>query len=267
MKKILDNEWVTKEVLITVKAYPNPSISHRETCCIAGITNEKEWIRIYPVKFRELNIEKRPRKYDIFRMKVFKDKHDKRIESYRPDEESFEKIGHLRKWEERKEWILPIASKSMCEIQYLSDEHKKSLGIFKPLKIVDLIIEEDDLEWKPRQIAIMKQTLLFEKSKDILEKIPYKFSYHYFCNEPTCRGHKQIIVDWEICELYRKMRNKYGNDIESIKRDIKNKFLYEIFGPEKDTHLFVGDLHWHPGSFIILGVFWPPIEKIIKLFN
>jgi len=267
MKKILEREWVTKEVLIVVKAYPNPSISHRESCCIAGITSEKEWIRIYPVKFRELRREKQPSKYDIFRMKVYKDKHDIRIESYRPDEESFEKIEHLKKWEERKSWILPMVSKSMCEIQRLSKENKKSLGIFKPLKVIDLIIEDDVNEWRPRQLAIIKQTHLFEKEKDIIEKIPYKFSYQYLCDETNCNGHKQIIVDWEIHELYRKLRDKYGDNVDLIKGDIKNKFLNELCGPEKDTYFFVGDLHWHPGSFIILGVFWPPIEKTIKLFN
>jgi len=39
-----------KKVLITVKAYPNPSTRYGETVCVAGIDiDKKEWVRLYPV--------------------------------------------------------------------------------------------------------------------------------------------------------------------------------------------------------------------------
>jgi hypothetical protein len=43
---------MNKRVLITVKTYPNPSKSYQETVCTAGIDEDKNWIRIYPVNFR-----------------------------------------------------------------------------------------------------------------------------------------------------------------------------------------------------------------------
>lgn len=52
-----------KRVLITVKAYPLPSRSYDELVCTAGITDQGEWIRIYPVPFRFLKQEGKYKKY------------------------------------------------------------------------------------------------------------------------------------------------------------------------------------------------------------
>jgi hypothetical protein len=46
------NTWETRRILVTVKAYPNPSSKYDETVCVAGIdVNSKEWIRLYPVPY------------------------------------------------------------------------------------------------------------------------------------------------------------------------------------------------------------------------
>jgi hypothetical protein len=33
-----------RDVLITVKAYPNPSNKYQETVCVAGVTKEEGWV-------------------------------------------------------------------------------------------------------------------------------------------------------------------------------------------------------------------------------
>lgn len=43
-----------KKILITVLTYPTPSHKYIETVCTAGITEEGDWIRIYPIKLRML---------------------------------------------------------------------------------------------------------------------------------------------------------------------------------------------------------------------
>lgn len=60
----MDNETIErKRVLITVKAYPLPSRTYDELVCTAGITESREWIRIYPVPFRFLRDEGKYKKY------------------------------------------------------------------------------------------------------------------------------------------------------------------------------------------------------------
>ena len=45
----MDIEITQAEVFITVKTYPQPSISYGELVCTAGLLNGEQWIRIYPV--------------------------------------------------------------------------------------------------------------------------------------------------------------------------------------------------------------------------
>jgi hypothetical protein len=42
-------------ILPVVKTYPNPSTKYGETVCVAGVDlATREWVRVYPVTFRQL---------------------------------------------------------------------------------------------------------------------------------------------------------------------------------------------------------------------
>jgi len=264
--KMPGKDWISTRVLITVKTYPNPSWKFKETVCVAGITEGGQWIRIYPVKFRDLPFNKRFKKYDIVQMKVYKDVHDTRPESFRPDPDSFEIVDHLsyrNDWRDRKNWVLPSLSSSMCEIQRMQRENEKTLGVFKPLNINEFIIEEDNTEWPIRRLRVLQQLELFEKPKTMLEKIPYVFKYGYSCSDSACSGHVQTIYDWEVYALYRNLRDEFKGDTDQIKEGMIRKFLDEMCSPKRDTYLIVGNMHWRPSNFIVLGVFWPPKNTIV----
>ncbi|MCA9049776.1 MAG: hypothetical protein KDA89_13665 [Planctomycetaceae bacterium] len=38
---------------------------------------------------------------------------------------------------------------------------------------------------------------------------------------------------------------------------MKRKFPDELCGPKKDTHFFVGTVLSHPGSRVVIGVYYP----------
>lgn len=42
------------KVLITVKTYPIPSAKYDELVCTAGVTGAGDFIRLYPINFRDL---------------------------------------------------------------------------------------------------------------------------------------------------------------------------------------------------------------------
>jgi hypothetical protein len=55
-----------KRILITVKAYPNPSRKYGETVCCAGVDlSNSQLVRLYPIKFRDLDEGKQFKKYSI----------------------------------------------------------------------------------------------------------------------------------------------------------------------------------------------------------
>jgi hypothetical protein len=88
----------TIEVLITVKAYPAISNKYGEVVCVAGIrmdTPRPEWVRLFPVAFRNMPFDQRFRKYDVIRLEADRHSGDARPETYRPNVDSVEVVGHL----------------------------------------------------------------------------------------------------------------------------------------------------------------------------
>lgn len=79
-----------RKVLITVKAYPNPSKKYQETVCVAGVTKEEGWIRLYPVSFRHLPKGVQFKKYQLVRLRMRKHEGDNRPESFRPDQHNLQ---------------------------------------------------------------------------------------------------------------------------------------------------------------------------------
>ena len=74
------------KVLITVKTYPIPSAKYGELVCTAGVTEEGDFVRLYPVNSRDQPYGKQYRKYQW--VEIDAERHrgrDSRKESYRPD--------------------------------------------------------------------------------------------------------------------------------------------------------------------------------------
>lgn len=156
----------TRRVLITVKAYPNPSRKYGETVCCAGIDIDTlQWLRLYPVPFRDLDGSKKFKKYTVIGIKCWKAPDDHRVESYKIDMDSIELMSHLDtergKWESRKKIVLPTLSPSFCSI-LAETKNNKSLGIFKP-RDVRFSWNEADLESEAKRMACYVQLSLIRK--------------------------------------------------------------------------------------------------------
>lgn len=247
-----------KSVLIAAKTYPTPASKGAEVSCTAGITNENKWIRLFPIPFRFMGGDRQFRKYQWIQVSVTKSS-DPRKESYEVDIDSLKIISAPlptgNAWQARKEKFLPLAAPSLCYLKKTRKQTRDTLGIFKPKTIHKFIIEPDSPDWTPIEREKLLQLSLYDKHRlKPLEKIPYKFSYRFTCDNQFCRGHKLICVDWELCQAYRRFRQEYGTKWE-------NK-LIERFETDMilrcNTYFFVGTMHGHPGEWIIIGLFYPP---------
>ena len=72
-----------REIFITIKTYPTLSKKYDELVCTAGILDDGSWARIYPLPFRNLDYEKRYRKYQWMSVPLTKNTSDPRPESYK----------------------------------------------------------------------------------------------------------------------------------------------------------------------------------------
>jgi hypothetical protein len=245
--------------LITVKAYPTPSKNYLETVCTAGITEGGNWIRLHPIAYRHMPYGRWFKKYQWIEAMVKRHEKDFRIDSYRLDEKSI-RLGKklpLGDWKERKKIVLPTASQSLEEIIKKYQDKRLSLGIFKPKEIFDFKTTEDKSDWGPQQKKLMAQLRLFGDQPKPLQKIPWKFTYTFKCDDKSCKGHSLSIRDWEIFVLYKKLFENEKYAIDEIMSKMKARWLDEIWGPDRDSYLIVGSVFPRP-SFVVLGVFWPP---------
>lgn len=256
--------------LTLVKAYPAISRQYGEVSCIAGLrldtpSGRPEWMRLYPVPFRSLADEQRFKKYEVIELEVASHSGDLRPESRRPNVDSIRATGVVLSsqdgWKQRRPIVEPLIGGSMCGLLREQQTHGTSLGIFRPREISDLLIEERDVD-ETKQLAAKawasQLSLLSgsEERRDLiqaLEQIPYSFKYRYTCNDASCPGHTQSIVDWEIMQMYRKIR--YRPNWRDL---LKGRWLEELCGPDRDTALIVGNQHQGPQAFLVLGVWWPP---------
>lgn len=250
-------DWENKTVLMFVKTYPTPSRTHHETVCTAGVTEDGKWIRLYPIRFRYLDYSQRFKKYTWINADVMRNSKDNRPESYKIKEDNIKIIRELsstgKDLEERKRFILPLCSPSLEYILKEESTSKRSLGIFRPKEVLDFVVEKDVDRWTPKQEAILSQTSLFDKSHKPLEKIPWKFSFAFTCDDKECiKPHKYKITDWEIYQAFRNFREYYSSENEALEK-LKEKYMnYFTYG--KESYLIVGNTYPYR-TFIVLGIF------------
>ena len=257
------------KVLITVKTYPIPSAKYDELVCTAGVTEAGDFIRLYPINFRDLPFSQQYKKYQWIEVVVEKHRgRDVRKESYRPDCDTIQILGEPIKsnpgnWAERARYVL---AKKACSMEDLYDRQKAdrtSLGIFKPKKVQDLIITLDDTEWKPSFKAALQQARLWETrtvSKEPPRKVPFKFHYRFECDDARCNGkHQMMIEDWEVGALFWKLVDQGASHKEAADK-VRDKFLGELCGSDKDTHFYVGTILAHPKTWVVIGVFYPKVQ-------
>lgn len=253
--------WVHKKVLITVRTYPTPAWKGVEVSCTAGITDSGEWIRLFPMPYRLLPENKRFKKYQWIELNVKKASNDFRPESYHPDIESISiasnPIPTKQFWQLRKDLVFHLKAPSLCDLKSQRDTNgNPTLGIFKPKTISAFVIEKTTPDWTPAQLARLRQSSFYGTAPaQELEKLPYNFSYRFKCNVSTCSGHELMCTDWEIGESYRQWIVKYGSNWE---RYFRNRYETEMI-LANDTHFFVGTMHEHPGSWLIIGLFYPKV--------
>jgi hypothetical protein len=274
-----------KRIFIAVKTYPTISKKHVELVCTAGVLEDGAWIRLYPVRFRTLDIEQKYPKYAWIEADVERNLSDFRPETYSiVNPESIAVVDRLHykqtPWNMRKEIIFRNKEifTNLEKLIILAKTKGTSLAVFKPTHILDFKIEQTEREWPKDTLKILelqsRQLSMFQTPEEIAndfrvaDKIPYKFSYRF--SDDSGRESTLMIEDWEIGMLYRNcLKNANGDEHQAVEK-VRQKY-YDYFLKEKDLYFFLGTTReFHniaPNPFIIVGVFYPPISHQTDFFG
>ena len=255
---------VTEKVLILTKTYPNPSTKYQETVCVAGIAEDGEMKRIYPVPFRRLQGDQHFSRWQWVTANFSTPRNDHRPDSWRVDADSIQlgtTIDTQNGWRERLTWIAPHVLPSFEAMEIRRVETKKTLGCLRVSRLIGLDVTPrpaKEREWSHEEKTSLTQDLmqpeLFDtdggRKPPMLEKIPYMFHYRY---EVGGTEHRHLITDWEVSQLYRNCVRLYGNGWETqFRAKLETEFA------TKNLHFLMGTVHRFPDQWLIIGLIYPP---------
>lgn len=271
-----------QRVFITVKTYPTISQKYDELVCTAGVLENGGWIRIYPLPFRKLDFEDRFRKYQWVELPLSRNYSDVRPESFKVDDltqvKLCEEVGSKDGWAERKRILFAHNQiyDNLTDLIESANKNELSIGIFKPEQIINFKVEEVERVWSKDKLDFLtvkaQQLSLFQTEAEVkkeflcVKKLPYKFSYSI--KDRRGRISKMMIEDWEIGALFWNCLTQCEGDEQKAVALVEQKYLTEF--QNKDVYLFLGTTKkFHgmaPNPFVIIGVFYPPIELQASLF-
>lgn len=262
------------KVFMTIKTYPNLSNKYGELVCTAGVCGNR-FVRIYPIKFRDLAHFEQFRKYQWIQLDLVKRPRDKdfRLESYSPAPgrklRLLEHVGGRGRdcWRKRMEILgkVPLHRNLEELIGLARKEPFPSLAMLKPEKILEFVIEPAPREWTDRQKSYFRQPDLFEETRPLtLKKVPYKYSYRFTTEDGKERT--MMIEDWETGALYWNCLKGCDGDEEAANAKVRAK--YEAIAANPGVFFFIGTtLANHlrsPNPFIIIGVASPNIDISLR---
>lgn len=253
------------EVLIVVKAAPQPSTTYGETVCVAGLRGSADhpsWIRLYPVPFRYLDGERQFHKYQLIDVVTRDAGADKRPESRKITADSIAIKGTLKTWAQRSSWIERLQTPTMCSLREAVrlDLNATSLAAVRPARPKRLIFEPHP-GWTREQLGRFES---YRRQGDLFDQVPlpllqpprFRVRLQYRCEDHRCEGHTQTIIDWELTALQSRYRSSADAELRAV---ITQKFFEIPFAPKKDPLIFVGNQEdvRRRASFTVLGLYYP----------
>ncbi|KTC20411.1 hypothetical protein AO391_02935 [Pseudomonas marginalis ICMP 9505] len=257
-------------ILILCKTYPSPSAKYSETSCVAGMDEDGNLIRLYPVPFRLVTADQRFAKWQWIEAFIERSPADRRPESHKIGIDSI-CVGRALPagdWRERRVLLDKLTLyENFDALEKARVEHNVTLGLIKPVRITALRIQKSaSKEWTSEEIeklqSMQRQPSLFEEQENAsikqLEKVPFDFHYIYECLvDDELKSYTHKIVDWEAGQLYRNVYRKHG--ASGWEAPFRHKLENEL--PAKDLMLLMGTLHRFPGQWLIVSLIYPPKQR------
>lgn len=245
-------------VTILVKASPQPSKTHSETVCCAGLEADGTWRRLFPIRFRRLEGEKAFRRWDIVEFDYRKPKDDLRNESCRVHEESLKITGRAKREEERS----TLVERALVSSEVEAMERGQSLALIRPAKVnftarrrskSELSVISEKFKEQAKQLSLLEGEIAS------YTPCPFEFKIRYV---DGAGSHTKICADWETSAAFFNLRREYGEigAIEHLEKTYCETYV------RKGIVFALGNMKKRPKTWQLLGIFPTQESKQPDLF-
>lgn len=247
MVALSDNPPAQHErTLVLVKAVPRPSKTYQETVCCAGITENGEWRRIFPVRFRHLTGNQQFRRWQWLGYRWRSPRDDRRVESRRIEEDSIVP-GKILPVQERVRFLESVLRKSSAEAEACGE----SLALIEPRTIRVRIraksaaaIEAE----KTRYREAARQQSLIDAALVEIEPCPYAVQIPFV--DQDGRQHAPLCEDWETSAAFFNLRRRMSD--QAVIQHLEHAYTDRSDG--RRIFLALGTVKRRPKQWLLLGI-------------
>lgn len=244
----------TLDVLVNCKTYPAVSTKYIETVCTGGISRGGQFIRLYPIPFRLLEEEFQYGRWDVIRVRTYRDTKDPRPESrHLEGGTEIRIIDKVATERQRWEWMRcgVFDSVETMEERWLTN------GLVE-IQPEELYWEPERKEWSAGQLEVFAQGNLFHK-KEMLEamaeRVPWQFKLR-FCQKSTGRPFDQKVLAWSYYQGYRRELDRLGSE-EAALQAVRHRIHKSILDPGRCVYAIFGT-HSRFKHWMISGIYHLP---------
>lgn len=243
--------------MVLVKALPQPSDKYVETVCVAGLTAEGKWRRLYPVRFRQLKDKFKRWQWVEYNWQIPRADRDRRAESRNVDSDSLKSL-HEMKVAERSKFLTPRIRESTAE----AIAKKESLALIRPSD-TEFSWErksQSDLETERRAYeAASQQGSFLDGELKALEPCPYRFYFRY--KSADGKPHKGLCHDWETSAAFYNLSERYSEKqaLDHLSTEYNERY------PKAGMAFAMGTHSQHPEQWLLIGVIRLDDDKQIGL--
>jgi hypothetical protein len=218
-------------------AEPHCSRTYEGAVCVAGITRDGDFRRVYSVPLKYY-INNKFNKYQYIRYDLLEEHGDSRPESRKIDPESLETLGFAR-----MSTIKQIIQNNFKSLDYLQSRTRTSLGIIKP-EINDFKINYRDYT---RKICFTR----LKSKKDSFPILPFWPKFSFTCEgRRSCNGHNILCEDIELGNFYRKLYDQMHGRL--TKEKIEDKLSRYL--SENDVYFLMGTHVQYRSRWLIISL-------------
>ncbi len=204
----------TLDVLVNCKTYPAVSKKYVETVCTGGIARDGSFCRLYPIPFRLLDEEQQYKRWDVIRVKVYKDTKDQRPESWHIERGvPIQIIESISSDKQRWDWMQKSVHQSTADM----DAKGITNGLVE-IQPHELYWEPEEKKWSASQLAELKQTDLFygeAQQRSLGERVPWQFKLR-LTEKNTGKQFDQKVLAWSYYQGYTRQLDRLGDPQKAL---------------------------------------------------
>ena len=241
-------------MVVNCKTYPAVSKKYTETVCTGGVTRDGQFVRLYPVPFRFLDPDQRYARWNLIRVKTYRDTKDQRPESRHLERGTPIEVIDALKTDKRKwEWMEPVIFESRAEMA--------AGGLTNgcvPIEPLEFYWKSDEKKWSANQLAVFAQGDLYADpaaKAEIAERVPYQFRLRF---RETATGEEvdRKVLAWSYYQGYLRFSRERGE--EAGLKEVAAKVERSLFGSDRAVFAIFGTHSRFPNRWMISGLYHPP---------